>query len=149
MLRAAIDPFSLSGKVLYELRAHYRLAISTPIRTEIEDVLSRPKLRAKFKTLTDERVTAALAQFDQAFLIELDDVPTVSRDPKDDIFLATARVAKAQYIVSEDKDLLVLDPYEGIRIVGVFDFMRFLQSRALPSSDLPEGYPLTHTTRNP
>jgi len=30
----------------------------------------------------------------------------VSRDPKDNVFLATARVAKARFVVSNDRDLL-------------------------------------------
>jgi putative PIN family toxin of toxin-antitoxin system len=41
----------------------------------------------------------------------------VCRDPKDDMFLEVAVAGKDTYIVSGDQDLLVLDPYENIRIV--------------------------------
>ena len=34
--------------------------------------------------------------------------PQVSRDPKDDKFLATAVASEADYVVSEDRDLLDL-----------------------------------------
>jgi len=56
------------------------------------------------------------------------EVPTVARDPKDDIFLACAEVGKAQYIVSEDNDLLVLNPYQSIQIVNVLDFMKIVSA---------------------
>jgi uncharacterized protein len=72
------------------------------------------------------RVLAILVQAQQ---VQLEDVAAVSRDPKDDIFLATAVEANAQYIVSEDNDLLVLDPYEGIRILNALDFLHMLQER--------------------
>ena len=41
----------------------------------------------------------------------------VSRDPDDDKFLGCAKDAKAVYIVSGDKDLLVLERFETIEIV--------------------------------
>ena len=43
-----------------------------------------------------------------AELVEVADIPPVSRKPKDDIFLATAVVGEADYVVSEDYDLLDL-----------------------------------------
>lgn len=41
----------------------------------------------------------------------------VCRDPEDDKFLGCAKDARALYIVSGDKDLLVLSGYYGIQIV--------------------------------
>jgi putative PIN family toxin of toxin-antitoxin system len=41
----------------------------------------------------------------------------LSRDPDDNKFLGCAKDAKAMYIVSGDKDLLVLEQYENIQIV--------------------------------
>lgn len=46
----------------------------------------------------------------------------VSRDPDDDKFLGCAKDAKAVYIVSGDKDLLVLERFENIEIVTARDF---------------------------
>ena len=56
-----------------------------------------------------------------------DDVPAVSRDLKDDIFLATAVLSGAQYIVTEDKDLLVLNPYDGIHILNAVEFLNIIR----------------------
>lgn len=46
----------------------------------------------------------------------------VSRDPDDDKFIACAKDARALYIVSGDKDLLVLERYENIEIVTAKQF---------------------------
>lgn len=46
----------------------------------------------------------------------------LSRDPDDDKFIGCAKDAHALYIVSGDKDLLVLEHYENIQIVTAKDF---------------------------
>ena len=46
----------------------------------------------------------------------------LSRDPDDDKFLGCAKDAKAMYIVSGDKDLLVLEKFEGIEIITAKEF---------------------------
>ena len=46
----------------------------------------------------------------------------VCRDPDDDEVLALALTAACEWVVTGDKDLLVLDGYEGIRIVTVRQF---------------------------
>jgi putative PIN family toxin of toxin-antitoxin system len=46
-----------------------------------------------------------------------------SRDPKDDIFLACALAANAQFIVSGDQDLLTLGKPFGIEMVQPAQFI--------------------------
>jgi len=46
---------------------------------------------------------------------------------KDNIILACAAAGQAQYIVSEDKDLLVLNPYGSIQIINALDFLKVLR----------------------
>ncbi len=46
----------------------------------------------------------------------------MSRDPDDDKFLVCANDAKALYIVSGDKDLLVLERYKDIEIITAKEF---------------------------
>ena len=46
----------------------------------------------------------------------------LSRDPDDDKFLGCAKDAKALYIVSGDKDLLVLERFEDIEIITAREF---------------------------
>lgn len=46
----------------------------------------------------------------------------LSRDPDDDKFLGCAKDAHALYIVSGDKDLLVLEQFENIQIITAKEF---------------------------
>jgi putative PIN family toxin of toxin-antitoxin system len=51
----------------------------------------------------------------------LDEVP---RDPDDNMVLECAIEGKAQYIVTGDKDLLVLNTFRDIQIVRASDFLK-------------------------
>jgi hypothetical protein len=135
-LRATLNPKSLPARMLFQMRNLYFLAVSKEVRAEVENVLNRPELRARFPQLTDEAVSQTLALLDQGRQTHVEDIPRVSRDPKDDIFLALAVTSKAQYIVSEDNDLLVLDPYGDIRIINALAFVNIFQGKT-PTS-VPE-----------
>jgi len=51
------------------------------------------------------------------------------RDPKDDKYLELALEAGAWAIVSGDADLLVLDPWRGVRIVAPAEYVRLVGER--------------------
>lgn len=53
-----------------------------------------------------------------------------SRDPENDMFLACALAAEAQYIVSNDRDLLALGRPFGIRIITPAELLRLLEESA-------------------
>lgn len=55
------------------------------------------------------------------------EIPAVSRHAKDDYLLAYALVGKADYLVTGDKDLLVLDEIERVQIVSPADFQQILR----------------------
>lgn len=65
----------------------------------------------------------------QAEAVEIGIPPSVVRDPKDDIFVATALAAGADYIVSEDKDLLDLGTTSSIPIVDTQTFIALFESK--------------------
>ncbi|MFN0315948.1 MAG: putative toxin-antitoxin system toxin component, PIN family [Burkholderiales bacterium] len=44
--------------------------------------------------------------------------PAIERDPGDDAVLACALAANAQFIVSGDKDLLDIEPFQNILILS-------------------------------
>jgi putative PIN family toxin of toxin-antitoxin system len=51
----------------------------------------------------------------------------LSRDPKDNIFVATAVAARAELVVSQDRDLLVLEKPFGVEIVTPVQLVRELE----------------------
>lgn len=125
-LRACINRRSLPARLIFDMNNNYELAVSQAIIDEINDVLNRPKLRSKFTSLTDDVVEQALNLLSNTTQVNPSDSPAVARDPKDDMFLACAISANASHIVSEDNDLLVLNPYNNIQIVNAIDFLALL-----------------------
>lgn len=57
-----------------------------------------------------------------------EEIPAVTRDPKDDYLLAYAVVGEADYLVTGDDDLLVLGNVEGVKIVTAREFLAILHS---------------------
>lgn len=58
-------------------------------------------------------------------------IPAVTRDPKDDYLLAYALVGEADYLVTGDKDLLVLKQVAGVKILTPQQFLQVLQTNSL------------------
>jgi len=128
-LRALINPHSRCGRLLDELADDYELVLSPTIVREVLEVLHRPRLRAKFPQIAQLDIARIIALFEQAQVVEPQDVPPLSRDPQDDKFLACARAAGAEYLVTEDKDLLVLETCEGTQICQPAEFIALLEAR--------------------
>jgi predicted nucleic acid-binding protein len=61
-------------------------------------------------------------------VVPLSERPSVTGDPEDDYVLATARLARADYLVTGDKGLLALVRDEGTAIVSPRQFMELLDS---------------------
>lgn len=94
------------------------LCTSTALLAELAEVIGRGKFAAR---VHDAGVGAAELVKDYARLAEIV-VPAsfpapVSRDPDDDLVLATALAAEGSLIVSGDRDLLVLGTFCDIRIL--------------------------------
>ncbi|MDI6689943.1 MAG: putative toxin-antitoxin system toxin component, PIN family [Actinomycetota bacterium] len=49
------------------------------------------------------------------------------RDPEDDKFIDVALAAKADYLVTGDKDLLVLKNYRGVKILKPKEFLALMR----------------------
>ncbi len=126
-VRGLINPISRWGHILFDYADDYQLIVSDPIILEVLDVLQRPAIVRLFKTMPGRDVAAIVAILTDAEFVEVREILAVSRDPKDDKFLATAAQAGADYLVSEDQDLLVLREYKGVHIVNAVTFLDLLE----------------------
>jgi putative PIN family toxin of toxin-antitoxin system len=129
-VRALIDPFSYCGRIVFEHFGSYRLFVSREILQEILEVLRRPELARKFRTLTGLDMTRVLQVVSAAELAEADALQVGSRDPDDDKFLGAVGAIDGDYLVSEDRDLLVLKQYASAKIVGCQEFIEILERGA-------------------
>jgi len=127
-VRSLINPSSRCGRIVFEYSDRYRLFVSEPVVREIVEVLNRPELRRKFNSLAALDFRRVLELMGEAEVVELSQTPAVSRDPKDDKFVATAVAAEADYLVTEDNDLLVLEDYGRTVILSTAEFLGVLES---------------------
>jgi len=81
-------------------------------------------LKQKLTATPDETSEALiiLSEAAQDILRQTDSITPICRDSDDDMILACARDAGADYLVTGDEDLLVLKNYEGIRILSPREF---------------------------
>jgi putative PIN family toxin of toxin-antitoxin system len=97
------------------------ILLSTPVLLELAEVLSRRKLN-KY-VLEEERMRFLVALLKETELIAVTETVTDCRDAKDNKFLELAISGKADYIVSGDNDLLVLNPFRGIPVLTPREFL--------------------------
>lgn len=97
---------------------------SEALLNELQATLSQDKFGSKFQILgvTVNDLMQGIRELVEVYPISAINVPDL-RDPNDNIILATAIAAHADVIVTGDRDLLVLQEYEGIAIVTARDFL--------------------------
>jgi uncharacterized protein len=98
------------------------ILLSLDLLDELRDVLGRPKFdRFITREERDEFLTALVTR---ATLVEMIEKIQGCRDPKDDKVLELAVNGQAEYIVSGDQDLLVLNPFRQVSIITPEEFVR-------------------------
>jgi uncharacterized protein len=127
-VRALINSRSAWGRLLFEHSHQYRLMLSREIIGEVIDVLNRPALLRKFERRGDVDTMRVLDIIGRAEVIDVINIPSVSRDPDDDVFLEVARLSDADFLVSGDNDLLVLGTHSRTRIVTAIELVSILES---------------------
>lgn len=89
---------------------------------------AKPYLRQRIPAPAVERLIADLRAVAIPYSSSLDQPGVANRDPNDDYLLAHAIAARADFLVSGDKDLLVLGRVDGVRIVSPADFLGILDA---------------------
>lgn len=126
-VRALLKPFGPWGELLFDRNDAFELVSSAQLTSEIEETLGRPVLASRFSILPGRDRATIDALLHQAASVFLHDIPSVSRDPDDDHVLATGLGGQADFIATEDKDLLDIGEYEGIRIVTGLELLTILR----------------------
>ena len=89
--------------------------LSEPTFQELTEVLIRPKFD-RYVSL-DKRLQLLSILSTKAEIIEIIETINDCRDPKDNKFLELAVNGKADYLITGDNDLLVLNPFKSIKIL--------------------------------
>ncbi|MEQ9286855.1 MAG: putative toxin-antitoxin system toxin component, PIN family [Cyclobacteriaceae bacterium] len=107
--------YQLGGLTEHLISQKIELVLSQQLRAELIMVTERKKFRKYF---SKEKVNELLKLMD--FIgtdYEVIEYPNTCRDPKDDFLLGLIRLSGANFLVTGDQDLLVLNPFEGTEII--------------------------------
>lgn len=140
MLRVVIDTNVLVSSVISKKGAPafliqawseglFNLVISEAIITEIERVLSEHSLKQVFN-ISNDQITRLVELLRRNSIL----VPgsaavagAVPADPTDEMFIAAALDGNADVIVSDDKDLLEIESFQGVAILTPRQFLDRIQ----------------------
>jgi len=115
VVSAALRADSVPERALLRAEAADLFALSAEVDAEIAEVLGRSRF-ARAVTATRRTRVLDILRGGAVWFSPTERV-TDCRDAKDDKYLELALAAGAGTIVSGDSDLLVLDPWRGVRIL--------------------------------
>ena len=121
LVSAALKADSVPERALLRAEEVDVFALSAAVDGEIAGVLNRPRFARAIPLARRERVLEILRH--AAVWFEPTARVTDCRDPKDNRYLELALAAGAETIVSSDDDLLVLDPWRGVRIMRPAEYL--------------------------
>jgi putative PIN family toxin of toxin-antitoxin system len=102
------------------LSKEVKAVVSDEMLKELSEVLSRPRFKNIF---TAGRIKELFSLLDSyAIVVSPSQKVSVCRDEKDNFLLEVALEGEADYLITGDEDLLVLNPFHNIRIVRPKDF---------------------------
>jgi len=117
------------------MSGRFVVATSESILREVERVMRYPEVQRDYG-LTEPEVARfiQLVRATVALTDELYQVEAVAEDSSDNIFLACALEAGADYLVSEDAHLRDLKYYQGVQVIGFDQLDALISEQDLPQS---------------
>ena len=114
-------PDSKPAKAFIKAQKGGDMLVSDSTLSELAQVLARPKFDKYLSPEDRKRFFTLIAPL----CIKTDIVQTITacRDPKDNKFLELALNGSADFILSGDKDLLALHPFQGIPIYKPAEYL--------------------------
>ena len=127
VLIAALVARGVCGDHLEHCVRSHSVVSAPALLDELREVLVR-KFRQR-----DADVRAAVGLFAETFTLVTPPVldPPACRDPDDDVVLATAVAGQCVAVITGDQDLLVLDPFQRIRILAPSAFWQWEREQYL------------------
>lgn len=122
VVSAALKAESVPEQALLLARQHCQIWLSQRVDDEIREVLDRWKFRNSISLNRKQYILGLLTE--SVRFVEPSERVAYCRDPDDDMYLELALAAAAAFLISGDMDLLVLDPWRGVRIMSPAEFVR-------------------------
>lgn len=121
IISAVLFKNSKPAKAFRYALKHGEILSSLELLEELNEVLGRAKFN-RYVT-SEEREEFLESLIERIVLIQAVETIQICRDPKDDMVLSLALSGRANYIISGDNDLLVLNPFHDVTIVTAEQFL--------------------------
>ena len=108
-----------SGILIRARKQAFNLVLCDDIIREFEGILMK---KFKLTSIDISEISTIVSEAASEILHKLSPVPNICRDPNDDMIIACAIDAAADYIVTGDEDLLILKKYKDIVIINPRNF---------------------------
>lgn len=126
IVSAFLNPDGVASQAMQIALDYFDVAASKETLTELVDVLRRDKF--DHYVSKEDRATRVMAYAEATKKIQVTHEVTDCSDSKDNKFLALALSSHACALVSGDKKHLIsMNPYQGVRIIGVREFIESYQ----------------------
>jgi len=117
------------GKRINEMKVPFMnpnvdIFVCRKLMWEVGAIIEKPKLA---KYISQDRKEMLLDLMKACHWADIEGQTAISRDPKDDFLLDLATVINADFLITGDKDLLVLKKYLQTHIVSFSSFMAILE----------------------
>ena len=121
VVSALMFPGSVPRRALSRALQVGALLMSRALSEELDDVLSRHRFD-RYVTVP-ERTAFLRKLLGVAMSVQITETVQACRDPDDDKILELAVNGDADYIVTGDDDLLVMNPFRGTEIIRPAEFL--------------------------
>lgn len=113
---------SIPDLAVRSIRQSGIILVSIATLEELQEVMNHPK----FDKYVDSKIRSEfiVQLIQQSELVEIQEFIIGCRDRKDDKFLEVAVNGKADYLITGDRDLLVLHPFRNIQILTPSEFLK-------------------------
>ncbi|SKB57887.1 hypothetical protein SAMN05660477_00009 [Soonwooa buanensis] len=111
--------YSQLDEIIFERKCI--LIFSEELLNEFLEVIKRPKLRRFFSQEDTENLIETIEEY--AEFITVTSKVEVCRDEKDNFLLSLSKDSNANFLITGDKDLLVLEKFEQTNIVTIAQFL--------------------------
>jgi putative PIN family toxin of toxin-antitoxin system len=128
LARSALSRTTAVSAIIDAWRAQaFTLAISTHIMAEMARTLQKPYFATRLNR-ADRLAYQELLYTDATLVAITVEVAGVATHPEDDLVLATAISASADYLVTRDRKLLALRSYQGVTMLSPTELLQQLQT---------------------
>jgi putative PIN family toxin of toxin-antitoxin system len=131
LIRYLIKPSAVIKELIEDLWLgdEVQMVTAPELIEELEGVLARDDIRALIQPEEGQVLLEAI-EAKAEMISSLGPIPSYTRDPKDDKFIACALAGGAEVVITVDKDILTLGSLMTVQMMTPYEFVALTKAQA-------------------